>query len=139
MISGRPRAWQISAMASISAHVPYGVGLTINAAAANTVAINGLPFRIVGLMPSKTQNSSYNGLDSDKIFIPYSTMVRDAPLTDENFHPFLPYDSSAGPASPFQGGGAIILLSLGTLLPACGRQVLCWRSPCARNRRPLFY
>jgi len=26
-------------------------------------------------MPPKTQNSSYNGLDSDKIYIPYSTMV----------------------------------------------------------------
>jgi len=25
-------------------------------------------------------------LDSDKIYIPYSTMVRDAPLTDANFH-----------------------------------------------------
>ena len=48
-----------------------------------TVAINGLPFRIVGLMPPKTQNSGYNGLDSDKIFIPYSTMVRDLPLADD--------------------------------------------------------
>jgi putative ABC transport system permease protein len=52
-----------------------------------TFAINGLPFRIVGLMPAKTQNSSYNGLDSDKIYIPYSAMVRDMPLTDPNFHP----------------------------------------------------
>ena len=33
------------------------------------------------------QNSSYNGLDSDKIFIPYSTMVRDLPPKDPNFHP----------------------------------------------------
>jgi putative ABC transport system permease protein len=38
-------------------------------------------------MPAKTQNSSYNGLDSDKIYIPYSTMVRDLPLPDANFHP----------------------------------------------------
>ena len=36
------------------------------------VAINGLPFRVVGLMSAKTQNSSYNGLDSDKIYIPYT-------------------------------------------------------------------
>jgi len=28
------------------------------------VRLNGLPFRVVGLMPSKTQNSSYNGFDS---------------------------------------------------------------------------
>ena len=35
-----------------------------------TLSINGLPFRIVGLMPPKTQNSSYNGMDSDKIYVP---------------------------------------------------------------------
>ena len=63
------------------------------------VAINGLAFRIVGLMPPKTQNSSYNGLDSDKIYIPYSTMVRDAPLADENFHPGIVSDLIYVPAS----------------------------------------
>ena len=51
------------------------------------ITLNGLPFRIVGLMPPKTQNSSYNGLDSDKIYVPYSAMVRDIPLADPNFHP----------------------------------------------------
>ena len=65
----------------------------------DTLAINGLPFRIVGLMPPKTQNSSYNGLDSDKIFIPYSTMVRDLPLTDANFHPGIVSDLIYVPAS----------------------------------------
>ena len=65
----------------------------------DTIAINGLPFRIVGLMPSKTQSSSYNGLDSDKIFIPYSTMVRDVPLTDENFHPGIVSDIIYTPTS----------------------------------------
>ena len=64
-----------------------------------TFAINGLPFRIVGLMPPKTQNSSYNGLDSDKLYIPYSTMVRDLPLTDENFHPGILSDLIYVPAS----------------------------------------
>jgi putative ABC transport system permease protein len=51
------------------------------------IKINGLPFRVIGLMPPKTQNSSYNGLDSDKVYIPYSTMVRDIPMTDPNFKP----------------------------------------------------
>ena len=52
------------------------------------IAINGLPFTVIGLMPAKSQNSSYNGLDSDKIYIPYSTMVRDVPpARDENFRP----------------------------------------------------
>ena len=69
------------------------------AAPGGEVSINGLPFRIVGLMPPKTQNSSYNGLDSDKIYIPYSTMVRDVPLADENFHPGIVSDLIYIPAS----------------------------------------
>jgi putative ABC transport system permease protein len=48
-------------------------------------SINGLPFRVVGLMPPKSQSSDYNGLDSDKIYIPYSTMIRHLPPADENF------------------------------------------------------
>jgi putative ABC transport system permease protein len=51
------------------------------------IALNGLPFRIVGLMPAKTQNSGYNGMDSDKIYIPYPTMMRDMPPGDSNFQP----------------------------------------------------
>ena len=51
------------------------------------MALNGLPFRIVGLMPPKTQDSSYNGLDSDKIYVPYSTMMRDLPPVGPNFKP----------------------------------------------------
>jgi putative ABC transport system permease protein len=50
--------------------------------------INGLPFTVIGAMPKKNQNSSYNGLDSDKIYIPYSTFVRDTPpAKDLNFRP----------------------------------------------------
>jgi putative ABC transport system permease protein len=65
----------------------------------DSVSINGLPFRIVGLMPPKTQNSSYNGLDSDKIYIPYTTMVRDMPLPDANFRPGIVSDLIYVPAS----------------------------------------
>jgi putative ABC transport system permease protein len=50
-------------------------------------------------MPSKNQNSSYNGLDSDKIYIPYSTMVRDLPPKDSNFHPGIVNDIIYVPAS----------------------------------------
>jgi len=64
-----------------------------------TLAINGIPFRIVGLMPPKTQNSSYNGLDSDKLYIPYSTMVRDLPPPDPNFQPGILSDLIYIPAS----------------------------------------
>ena len=65
----------------------------------SAVALNGLPFRVVGLMPAKTQNSSYNGLDSDKIFIPYATMVRDIPPKDPNFVPGIVSDLIYQPAS----------------------------------------
>ena len=64
-----------------------------------SVALNGLPFRIVGLMPAKTQNSSYNGLDSDKIYVPYSTMVRDMPPNDPNFQPGIVSDLIYVPAT----------------------------------------
>jgi putative ABC transport system permease protein len=41
--------------------------------------INSLPFQVIALMQEKNQNSNYNGSDEDKIFIPYTTMVRDMP------------------------------------------------------------
>ena len=63
------------------------------------VDLNGLPYRLVGLMPPKTQNSSYNGLDSDKIYIPYLAMVRDMPPTDPNFRPGIVGDLIYTPAS----------------------------------------
>ena len=63
------------------------------------IFLNSLPFRIVGLMPAKNQNSSYNGLDSDKIYVPYSTMVRDLPPKDSNFHPGIVNDIIYVPSS----------------------------------------
>ena len=51
------------------------------------ITLNGIPYRITGIMPEKTQNSSYNGLDNDKIYIPYSAMVRDVPPRDSTFTP----------------------------------------------------
>jgi putative ABC transport system permease protein len=43
------------------------------------IAINSLPFEIIGLMADKNQDSSYSGRDDTKIFIPYETIVRDIP------------------------------------------------------------
>jgi putative ABC transport system permease protein len=70
-----------------------------NTALGSRIFLNGLPFRIVGLMPAKSQNSSYNGLDGDKIYVPYATMVRDLPPKDENFHPGIVNDIIYVPAS----------------------------------------
>ena len=63
------------------------------------IFLNGLPFRIVGLMPAKNQNSSYNGMDGDKIYVPYATMVRDLPPKDDNFHPGIVNDIIYVPSS----------------------------------------
>ena len=43
------------------------------------IAINSLPFRVIGILANKDQNSSYSGMDEKKIFLPYSTMARDVP------------------------------------------------------------
>ena len=50
-------------------------------AAGATIAINSLPYRIIGIMADKNQNSSYSGMDEKKIWLPYTTMVRDSPPT----------------------------------------------------------
>ncbi len=45
----------------------------------SSVSINGLPYRIIGTMADKNQNSSYSGLDEKKIWLPYTAMIRDVP------------------------------------------------------------
>jgi putative ABC transport system permease protein len=44
-----------------------------------TIYINEFPYTVIGVMESKDQNSSYDGWDVDKIFIPFSSMMRDFP------------------------------------------------------------
>lgn len=44
-----------------------------------TVWLNGIPYTIIGVMKAKDQNSSYDGFDTRKIFIPFSSMIRDFP------------------------------------------------------------
>jgi len=45
------------------------------------VAINSIPYKIIGVVADKTQNSSYSGLDEKKVWLPYTTMTRDVPPT----------------------------------------------------------
>lgn len=44
-----------------------------------TISLNGLPYRVIGVMKTKDQNSSYDGFDTRKIFIPFQAMRRDFP------------------------------------------------------------
>jgi putative ABC transport system permease protein len=50
------------------------------------IALNSIPYRIVGVMADKEQNSDYSGLDEKKIFVPYESMARDMP-PKENYVP----------------------------------------------------
>jgi len=43
------------------------------------IFIGDIPFTVVGVLDKKEQNSSYNGLDGDKVLIPYTTMARHFP------------------------------------------------------------
>jgi putative ABC transport system permease protein len=43
------------------------------------VWMNEIPYTVIGIMKSKDQNSSYDGMDTRKIFIPYNGMRRDFP------------------------------------------------------------
>lgn len=51
------------------------------------IAINSLPFRIIGLLTDKNQNSSYGSPDENKIFIPYQTAARDIPPKKPSYSP----------------------------------------------------
>src|ERR1700740_367307 len=44
-----------------------------------TVWMNGIPYTVIGVMKPKDQNSSYDGFDTRKIFIPFNAMRRDFP------------------------------------------------------------
>ncbi len=43
------------------------------------ISINGVPYRVIGVMQSKEQDSSYDGQDIKKIFIPFGAIIRDLP------------------------------------------------------------
>jgi putative ABC transport system permease protein len=44
-----------------------------------TISLNGIPYKVIGVMKAKDQNSSYDGFDTRKIFVPFNAMRRDFP------------------------------------------------------------
>lgn len=48
-------------------------------AVGETISLAGFPYRVIGVMRFKDQDSSYDGRDVNKVFVPFSAMVRDLP------------------------------------------------------------
>ena len=44
-----------------------------------TSELKGIPYTVIGVMREKQQNSSYDGFDVRKVFVPFSSMIRDIP------------------------------------------------------------
>ena len=44
-----------------------------------TIYLNDFPFTVIGVMAKKKQDSSYDGWDVNKVFVPFSAMRRDFP------------------------------------------------------------
>jgi putative ABC transport system permease protein len=44
-----------------------------------TISIAGFPYVVIGVMRFKDQDSSYDGRDVNKVFVPFSAMIRDLP------------------------------------------------------------
>ncbi|HEY3161136.1 MAG TPA: ABC transporter permease [Vicinamibacterales bacterium] len=47
-----------------------------------TLQLNGTPYTVIGRIRKKDQDSDYNGRDNNKVFIPFSAMLRDFPRAD---------------------------------------------------------
>ncbi len=50
-------------------------------AVGETIYLNGVPYSVIGVMKDKKQDSSYDGWDVNKVFVPYSVMQQDNPNT----------------------------------------------------------
>jgi putative ABC transport system permease protein len=50
-----------------------------NEAVGQTIQVGDFPYIVIGVMKKKDQDSSYDGWDVNKLFVPYSAMQRDFP------------------------------------------------------------
>ena len=44
-----------------------------------TVYLAGIPYSVIGVMKQKDQDSSYDGFDVNKVFVPFSALIQDFP------------------------------------------------------------
>ena len=79
---GRFYSWEDDAQARRVAFLGSDVRKQLFAgrqALGQTITMGGLPYRVVGVMETKEQDSSYDGQDVNKVFVPYGAMIRDFP------------------------------------------------------------
>jgi len=69
----KPATWLFSAATRKSSCLPNAKAL------GQTISLTETPYTIIGVMKPKEQNSSYDGADVRKIFIPFNSMRRDFP------------------------------------------------------------
>jgi putative ABC transport system permease protein len=48
-----------------------------------TIYVNNYPYEVIGVMPDKDQNSSYDGWDNDKVLVPEPVLLQDMPARRE--------------------------------------------------------
>lgn len=68
-------ARRVAFLGSDAAKQLFPMGDAVN----QTVYLNNIPYTVIGVMVKKKQDSSYDGWDVNKIFVPFSAMRRDFP------------------------------------------------------------
>jgi len=66
---------RVAFLGSDAAKQLFPMGNAVN----NTVYLNNFPYTVIGVMAKKKQDSSYDGWDVNKVFVPFGAMRRDFP------------------------------------------------------------
>ena len=51
----------------------------------STIALNGLPYTVIGRVRKKDQDSNYTGADNERLFIPYEAARKDFPIPGDQY------------------------------------------------------
>ena len=73
--SDEEQALRVAIIGADAAKQLFGVRDSIG----QTIRLNGIPYVVIGQIRKKDQDSNYSGPDNDKVFVPFSAIVRDLP------------------------------------------------------------
>lgn len=80
--AGRPLSWSDEAQAARVAVVGFDIAKQLTGGrpiVGETLLIEGRSYLVVGKIRKKNQDSSYDGPDNEKIYVPFAAMLRDMP------------------------------------------------------------